>query len=48
MLLAGAAGLGASQGARIASRGVTTYSLVIIGVAVLLVLSGAALARRRS
>jgi hypothetical protein len=31
MLLAGAAGLGASQGARIASRGVTTYSLVIIG-----------------
>jgi hypothetical protein len=47
MLLAAAVGLWIGQGARIARSGVSTYSLVILGVAVLLLLLGAALARSR-
>ena len=45
-----AAGLGASQGSRIARSGVGTDSVIVLGAAVLLVLSTAAFARwqRRS
>jgi hypothetical protein len=47
VLVVAAAGLGASQGARIASRGVTTYTLGVLGAALLLVLSATALAWMR-
>jgi hypothetical protein len=47
MILGAVVGMSVSQAARIARRGVTTYSVVVLGVAILLLLLGAILARRR-